>query len=224
MKTTMIRDESIPLVQASLLAIDTEPYRSNRSECVVIDAFDNVYISDPDLVSEEPRNSIFSQLASVAQNINPMDSNSDHEHPQDSYIIYQAEEFSSTDNFRCSRVNESKIYGAWVGGTVLGFLLGAGPTLSMAFGIWAAYCSQKENGVAGDIARAICDIAVLSHMKFVEVNEKHNLTENLANSTIAFSRNFLMVVSSYVDSAFSIVDEKNRKPMRQMSILDLKTT
>mmetsp|Transcript_6328 Transcript_6328/g.15685 ORF Transcript_6328/g.15685 Transcript_6328/m.15685 type:complete len:100 (+) Transcript_6328:125-424(+) len=55
MKATMTRDESIPLGQASLLVVDAEPLQSVRTECVVIDDFDNLHINDPDLVSEESR-------------------------------------------------------------------------------------------------------------------------------------------------------------------------
>mmetsp|Transcript_6182 Transcript_6182/g.15303 ORF Transcript_6182/g.15303 Transcript_6182/m.15303 type:complete len:184 (-) Transcript_6182:252-803(-) len=174
-KTTMVHDESIPLVQASLLAIDAESFRSVQTEYVVIDEYyDDVHTSDHFL--EESSNSAHFQAASDTPNIDPANSTWDHEHTQDFNRVATT---STTASFPCSKANQSKTNGAWVGGTVLGFLMGAGPSISIAFGVGVAYCSQQDEGVVGDIARAIGDIAILSHTKFVEVNEKHNLIETV---------------------------------------------
>ena len=212
-KTTMMHDESIPLVQASLLTIDAEPLRSVLTEYVVIDEYcNNVHTGDADHRSEGSSNSTSIQAASDTQNSDPTNSTWNHEHTQDYGRIGES---STVASLPCSKVNQSKTYGAWIGGTVLGFLIGAGTSLSMAFGVGAAYYSQQDESVAGDVARAIGDIVILSHMKFVEVNEKHNLIETVAKGTIAFSKNCLVVVRNFVDCIFLIDETKNRNSTRQ---------
>jgi hypothetical protein len=202
-KTTMTHDDAVPLVQASFVAIHAEPFGAIRTEYVVIDEYFGNQNNSLER-SLESSNSDYSAAELTAQNI---DSNWNHDHPQDFDVQY-------------SKVDQSKTYGAWAAGIVLGFVLGGGPSLSIAFGIGAAYFSQQEEGVVGDVARAIGDVALLSHEKFVEVNEKHNIIDTVATVTIAFSRNCLVSVRSL----FSAVDKKNRRPTRQMNTEDTETT
>jgi len=208
-KTTMTHDDAvpIPLVQASFVAINAEPFRAIRTEYVVIDE----YFGNQNNSAEPSLESSYSDFSTVAesitQNIDPQDSNWNHDHPQDCDVQY-------------SKVDQSKTYGAWAAGIVLGFLMGGGPSLSIAFGIGAAYFSQQEEGVAGEVARAIGDVALLSREKFVEVNEKHNLIDTVATGTIAFSRNCLVSVRSL----FSAADKNNHGPTRQMNTNDTETT
>mmetsp|Transcript_6328 Transcript_6328/g.15687 ORF Transcript_6328/g.15687 Transcript_6328/m.15687 type:complete len:86 (+) Transcript_6328:543-800(+) len=85
----------------------------------------------------------------------------------------------------------------------------------MTFDILAAYCSQNKNGVTGEIARVIGDVVILCECKRKRQPQ---------SGTIAFSKQCLMAVRSIRDSIFSIVNGKDRRPMRQMNIRDVKTT
>jgi hypothetical protein len=72
-------------------------------------------------------------------------------------------------------IDDSQIFGAGAAGAVLGLLMG-GPLLCVVFGLGSLYCSQQE-GAAGDVARAMGDVALLTHSKFQEVNQKHHLVD-----------------------------------------------
>jgi len=222
-KITMTHEDAVPLVHASLVFNDAELLRAIQPEFVVIDGhFDNIHNTSPDLSSDSTHFSV----ASTAHNIDPPNSiwNHDSDHPQDHHQQCHPGEACTPRNVQYSKVDQSKTCGAWAAGIVLGFLVGAGPSLSMAFGIGAAYYSQQEECAAGDVARAIGDVALLSHKKFVEVNEKHNLIETVADGTVSFSRNCLVFVKRYVSAFFSTIDNKNRNPTRQMDTENAKTT
>jgi hypothetical protein len=220
-KTTITHDDAIPLVQASLVFDTAEPLRAVRTEYVVIDEF---FHNNNSNLSLESTNSVNTSVASTAHSVDPLDSNLNYHHPHDYHHHYQPEEAFGPSNVLSSMVEQSKTCGAWADGIVLGFLLGAGPSLSMAFGFGAAYCSQQEEGVAGDVARAVGDVALLSHQKFVEVNEKHGLVNSAANSTVAFTRKCMVAVRGYVGSIFSASDKKSRNPTRQVNTQHAKTT
>lgn len=220
-KTTMTHDDSLPLVQASLVEDNSEPFTQIiQTDFVVIDAyFEN---NGENLDLSESYNSTLSTTTSVPENFDPSHSNRFDSHPQD-FLHFIEEDFDS-NHFHHSKKDQSKTFGAWAAGIVLGFIMGAGPSLSMAFGIGAAYYSQQEEGVAGDLARAMGDVALLSHARFVQVNEKHNLVETLANGTVAVTRSCLSFVRKYIDGFFLMVDETNQHSTRQRSTQNTTTT
>ncbi len=221
-KTTMVHDESLPLVQASLVEDDAEPYSTIQTDFVVIDEYfvENNF-NGSDLLSES-YNSNLSTTTSVEENIDHTHSNGIHAHPQDFH--HPIEEDFDANNVQYSKVDQSKAFGAWAAGIVLGFVMGTSPSLSMAFGIGVAYYSQQEEGVAGDVARAMGDVALLSHARFVQVNEKHNLVETLANGTAAVTRRCLRFARRYIDSLFLVADENDQSSMRQKSTQTTTTT
>ena len=209
-----MQSNAIPFAQASLLTPEVEPLVSVRTDYVVIDEyFDDVHSSDRDLSTEESSStfSSFPPAASITEGIGPQ---------ENSHLRYQSGESFAEASVGCSKVDQSKTFAAWVAGTILGFLVGAGPSFAMAFGAGAAYCSQQDEGVVGDVARAIGDVALLSHMKFVEVNDKHNLIVALANSTVAFSKNCF----NFVVVILSSTNKNNWHPTEQRQTQDAKTT
>jgi len=144
--------------------------------------------------------------------------------PHAYYQSYQSGYFPP-ENITYSQVDQSKTCGAWAAGMILGFILGAGPSLSIVFGIGAAYCSQKEEGVAGDIARALSEVAILSHKKFVEVDKKHNLIDTFSSNASNLSRNCFFLMSRASSTIFSMVcNKKNRNETRQMNTSDTEVT
>ena len=56
---------------------------------------------------------------------------------------------------------------------VLGFILG-GPMMAVVFGFGSAMAADTD-GAAGDIARAVGDVAIVAQVKAKEVNDKHHL-------------------------------------------------
>ncbi len=114
----------------------------------------------------------------------------------------QLEENLASNACEHPKVDSSKSVGAWAAGIVLGFAMGVGPSLSMAFGIGAAYYSSQKEGVASDIARAFGDVALLSHAKFIQVNEKHKIVNTLADGVAHFSKNCLAYTATCRDKLF----------------------
>jgi len=222
-KTTMVHDDSLPLVQASLVEDDVEPLATIQTDFIVIDEYFENNFNGSDLLSES-YNSTLSTTTSVEEN------NFDHTHsngipayhPQDFH--HPIDEDFDANNLRYPKVDQSKTFGAWAAGIVLGFVMGASPSLSMAFGIGVAYYSQQEESVAGDVARAMGDVALLSHARFVQVNEKHNLVETLANGTVVLTRKCLGFARKYIDSLFLVADEINQNSTRQTSTQTTTTT
>jgi len=212
-KTTMTTDDDFPIVSAIVVESGIEAFSETRAEFVIIDEFFDHNSNTPDLLSES------NIAASSEQNFDPMDSNRNHARPQEDYI----EDNFAPNNVRYSKMDSSKTFGAWAAGIVLGFVVGAGTSLSMAFGFGAAYYSSQE-GVAGDVARAIGDVALVSHAKFVQVNEKHKLIDTVANGAVAFSKNCLVFTKRYIYSLFTFANQNNDTPTRQTSTLKKETT
>lgn len=204
-KATLTDDESIPLVQASLLTSDTEMVSEIPTEYVVID--------NPELVSVSSNS--FGTSISIAQattdTTRASHSNWRPRQYQDSYYQRYQDDLSSAPSVPTSNVDPSKTCGAWAAGIVLGFLMGVGPSLSMAFGIGAAYYSQQEEGIAGDVARAMGDVAILSHKRFVQVNEKHNLVYGIRKGTVDLSKQSLMALRKSIEQLLFKTDQKNDK-------------
>jgi hypothetical protein len=70
---------------------------------------------------------------------------------------------------------QSRIVASGAAGAVVGLLFG-GPFIAAIVGFGAAYATQKE-GAAGDIARAMGDIALTARERAREVDEKHHLVD-----------------------------------------------
>lgn len=209
-KTTLTPHDDVPLVRASLVIIDAELVSEIRTEYVIIDEYLDLS-TNPDISSESSNYIDYTGLlAEQIPRIPNYQERQDHRHH-----CHQEDHFTRSD-VQYSNVDQTKTWGAWAAGTILCFLMGGGPSLSMVLGIGVAFCSQQEEGIAGDVARAIGDVALLSHEKFVQVNEKHNIVNNIANSTFALSRNCLEIVRRSINHYF-LADDKNCKRSRQTS-------
>ena len=182
-KTAMAHGDDFPLVPASFADNCAEASSEIRAEFVVIDGR-------------------FEELDSFQNRIH---ANSREEHRD------QLEANISATPCEHPKVDSSKTVGAWAAGIILGFAMGVGPSISMAFGIGAAYYSNQEEGVAGDIARAFSDVALLSHAKFIQVNEKHKVVDTLANSVVRFARNCFAFTARCRDKLFPTVAQKTKQ-------------
>merc|ERR1712150_163067 len=69
----------------------------------------------------------------------------------------------------------SRKLGAGVAGGVVGFVLG-GPIIATIAGFASAWATEKD-GVGGDVARAMGDVALTVREKAIEVDEKHHIVE-----------------------------------------------
>jgi len=65
---------------------------------------------------------------------------------------------------------------AGTAGAVIGLFLG-GPVISVVLGLGTAYYTKQE-GVTGDLARALGDVALVARDKFREVDSEHHILEN----------------------------------------------
>jgi hypothetical protein len=82
---------------------------------------------------------------------------------------------SSVDDDANEESISSQKWAAGIAGGVVGTLLG-GPLLGAVAGGAAAYCVEQE-GAAGDISRALGEVAKTTGAKVKELNEKHHLLE-----------------------------------------------
>jgi hypothetical protein len=91
--------------------------------------------------------------------------------------FHQDQQQTDNETFYSSNCNqeedESQVFGAGTAGALLGFLMG-GPLLAVVLGLGSLYCSQQD-GAAGDIARAMGDVAILTGSRAQQLNEKHQL-------------------------------------------------
>mmetsp|Transcript_6974 Transcript_6974/g.20201 ORF Transcript_6974/g.20201 Transcript_6974/m.20201 type:complete len:233 (-) Transcript_6974:3400-4098(-) len=217
-------EEHIPLaqasllVQASLLHVDslviTEVHTDNSNERQEVgsssqsdDSLNNI----AELTAQDP---------DIPRTINLQVPDRHQNQPEND------RQWLNANSIQSSNVDPSKTCGAWAAGTILGFIFG-GPTLSMAFGVGAAYYSQQREGVAADVARVMGEVAILSQEKFVEVNEKHNLVGTIASSTSTLSQKCFKFVRKPVERFFFSVKTRNtRNPFdsTHTSTDSLKTT
>ena len=197
-------DDVVPLVQASLVSIDAEPVvDAIRTEYRVIDEFN---LDDSDF-SSESNNSIFCCTTEllVEEDI-PV--TAEPNWSQDNQQQQQQQQRQDVDQ-------QSRTIGAWASFSVLGFLMG-GPSLSMIFGIGAAFCSQQEEGVfAGDVARAIGDVAIFSRQKCIHIDQKYSIVDNIANRAFTLSRNCLDIVAKSINYVLPDKDDICRLRQRR---------
>lgn len=85
-------------------------------------------------------------------------------------------QLSQTEN------NETSAHGFGAGmvGGLIGFLVG-GPIIATIAGFATAWASKKD-GAAGDMARAMGDVALTARDKAIEVNEKHLIIQGSKNA------------------------------------------
>lgn len=201
----MVIDHDFPLVPAILVDSREETLSEIRAEFVEIDGH-----------FERISNSSISVGLDSYQNRN-------HTNPQEEHHDHVETNMGVTD-CKHLKVDSSKTVGAWAAGIVLGFAMGVGPSLSMAFGIGAAYYSSQEEGVAGDIARAFGDVALISHAKFIQVNQKHKIVDNLANGAVSFSRNCFIFTAKCRDKLFPTANQNSEALKRQTNTTKTETT
>jgi hypothetical protein len=72
-------------------------------------------------------------------------------------------------------LQQNKMVGAGVIGGIVGLLVG-GPLFGIIAGFYAAY-STKQEGAAGDVARAMGEVALEAKQKAQDIDEKHHLME-----------------------------------------------
>ena len=197
-------DDVVPLVQALLVSIDAEPVvDAIRTEYRVIDEYN---LDDSDF-SSESNNSIFCCTTEllVEEDI-PV--TAEPNWSQDNQQQQQQQQRQDVDQ-------QSRTIGAWASFSVLGFLMG-GPSLSMIFGIGAAFCSQQEEGVfAGDVARAIGDVAIFSRQKCIHIDQKYSIVDNIANRAFTLSRNCVDIVAKSINYVLPDKDDICRLRQRR---------
>mmetsp|Transcript_2088 Transcript_2088/g.3382 ORF Transcript_2088/g.3382 Transcript_2088/m.3382 type:complete len:285 (-) Transcript_2088:1148-2002(-) len=193
-------DEDIPIVQASLVTIDGEltegetehvhlipvadtisdgssfPPSSFRScscstnEESAMTAASAVYVTDGALSSPSSSNS---------QGVEFDFSQHCEEHQEQSQTGESC--LSSEGNEKQERSELSGAAGA--AGALLGLLMG-GPFLSVVLGLGALYYADQE-GAAGDISRAMGEVAIMARSRFRELDEKHHLLDKSKEAATA---------------------------------------
>jgi len=91
-------------------------------------------------------------------------------HTFDGVIIGEEEENSNQN----SDHQKARIYGAGAAGTVVGVLFGGGIVLGSLVGIATAYSATRDDA-AGDVARAMGDVALTARDKARELDKEHHL-------------------------------------------------
>ena len=197
-------DDVVPLVQASLVSIDAEPVvDAIRTEYRVIDEYN---LDDPDVSSESNNSTFCCTTELLVEEDIPV--TAEPNWSQDNQQQQQQQQRQDVDQ-------QSRTIGAWASFSVLGFLMG-GPSLSMIFGIGAAFCSQQEEGVfAGDVARAIGDVAIFSRQKCIHIDQKYSIVDNIANRAFTLSRNCVDIVAKSINYVLPDKDDICRLRQRR---------
>lgn len=79
------------------------------------------------------------------------------------------------DTYVASKGEDRLAAAAGVGAGVLGMMV-AGPVGAVALGFSAAFAAEKEQGVVGDSARAMGDVALSAKEKAFEIEDKHHVS------------------------------------------------
>jgi hypothetical protein len=151
--------EDIPLVHASMVSIDAELYP--EVEATFAHAIPSPSIGMASSSISSPTTSISS---SAPQGPPPSQSS-----PQ------AQEERSDNDESFVAPQERERTVGAGAAGAVLGLLLG-GPFFALVLGFGSAYYC-KQQGVTGDTARALGDVALVARDKARQVNQKHHIVD-----------------------------------------------
>jgi hypothetical protein len=196
-------DDVVPLVQASLVSIDAEHVVDGiRTEYGVIDEYN---LDDPD-VSSESNNSTFCCTTELLV---------EEDIPVTAEPNWSQDNQQQQQQQRQAVDQQSRTIGAWASFSVFGFLMG-GPSLSLIFGIGAAFCSQQEEGVfAGDVARAIGDVAIFSRQKCMHIDQKYSIVDKIANRAFTLSRNCVDIVAKSINYVLPDKDDICRLRQRR---------
>lgn len=161
--------ENIPLVTASIVSIDAE---------LSDDPLPSAQVIMPE-VSTSTTTTVDSDMtpnSSVVGNNNP-NSSSNGMHPASSAVPGNPSSTSDTSEGGVvvdddEAADKAQTLGAGAAGAVVGMLVG-GPALSLIMGFGTAYYTKKE-GPAGDLARAMGDVALLAKEKWNENRARHH--------------------------------------------------
>jgi hypothetical protein len=156
------------ILVAAVVADDVSPSRFSACTCVNSDSSGYCECTDNSAAGAE-------EVASLTSVTSPGEHRLQASFHQNQHQVMVSSHSSSVGSDDDDGVDESQVLGAGAAGAVVGFLMG-GPLLCMVLGLGSLYCSQQE-GAAGDIARAMGDVALLTHSRFVELNEKHHLVD-----------------------------------------------
>lgn len=78
--------------------------------------------------------------------------------------------------------NNARITAAGIGSGVVGLLFG-GPIVALIFGFGGAYAAEKKDGLLGDTARSVGDVALSVQEKAKNLDRKYNVMENVKDSS-----------------------------------------
>jgi hypothetical protein len=148
-------DDSIPFVMASVVYIDAE-----LSEDSIVTA---------EVVPVSPDNSAHSSGGIPPFTVDPFPSEREASTEPDPYMV-------TTEQVPQQQDEETKRnVAAGTAGAVIGLFIG-GPVISLVLGLGTAYY-VKQPGAAGDLARALGDVALVARDKFREVDSEHHIIE-----------------------------------------------
>ena len=156
-------DDTVPFAMASVVDIDAELLLSQGSivtaEAIPVSAPGAVPFSSPD-----------SSVSSVTVEPVPSD-------PEDfgtSQPLVETIDRTSSQQQQQNPEDERNM-AAGAAGAVIGLLIG-GPVISVVLGFGSVYYT-KEEGVMGDLARALGDVALVARDKFRKVDSEHHILE-----------------------------------------------
>ena len=156
-------DDTVPFAMASVVDIDAELLLSQGSivtaEAIRVSAPGAVPFSSPD-----------SSVSSVTVEPVPSD-------PEDfgtSQPLVETIDRTSSQQQQQNPEDERNM-AAGAAGAVIGLLIG-GPVISVVLGFGSVYYT-KEEGVTGDLARALGDVALVARDKFRKVDSEHHILE-----------------------------------------------
>lgn len=160
-------DDNIPFVTASVVEIDAE-----LSEDSIITA---EAVPAASLVSSLPSSGEYAPFVVQA-------STSEGELTEISSIQSHGEALDQLPDH-----DRQRNIAAGTAGAVLGLFLG-GPFVSLVLGFGTGYYAKQE-GAAGDIARALGDVALMTREKFREVDSEHHIVDRSRDAAYeAFQR------------------------------------
>lgn len=170
-------NDDIPFVTASVVCIDSELSHHTLVTAEAITSSPQSSLSNGSRSVQNPERSIpgysyrtFDSSRHVSENeSNNSNSNNDSINDNNDNNTGFFDETSEVERER------QRAIGAGAAGAVLGLLVG-GPLLSAIFGFGTAHFTRQD-GAAGDLARALGEVALVARDKFKEVDSKHHIVD-----------------------------------------------
>lgn len=155
--------DGIPFVSASVVSIDAE-----LSDDTVVTA---------EAIASSPLSSITNsaRYPSVGESPIPESESLSNLSRDSSEVVSNDGDEQNPEQTHAERREGQRAVGAGAAGAVLGLLVG-GPLLSLILGFGTAYYTKQE-GAAGDVARALGEVALVARDKWREVDSKHHLVD-----------------------------------------------